>query len=724
MKILYLIGCLEGESKRYRVYNLIEALKLEHVYSETCYEIDEYIYNNEYLKKFDAVVLFRSGYSDRIDKLRNILTELSIPMVYDIDDLVFDEEIVDQIDSYKRMNEYDQEQYLNGVKSIKRTLLLCDYITASTEFLCKYIYEKFSKKTFYIPNGLNNKQIEIASKIQICESSMRFISYLSGTKTHDADFIEVSKALKRILRENTNIYLKIIGHLDIETLFEGLEDKILHMDFMNWEDLMIELSNSYINLAPLEIDSVFSHAKSELKYFEAGICKIPTIASPTDTFRKCIKDNENGFLATTEDEWYIAINKLINDEDLRNELGETAYSKVNSKYIPENIGNIAKRVYQDICSIHNGNTEIKSYYYGKKDLMSTDNLRISWIVPQPFEGSGGHRNIFRTIKYLSSFGHKLKVYINPDNHRFKTSKEVEKFITENFMDLNAEVVLWANDITECDVLFATHWSTAYIVDKNRDKANLLCYFIQDFEPYFYAMGYEYVISYNTYKLGLYPITSGPWPLTLLKREFGITEGNFFRFPIDRKIYYSVDDCNKIERPKILFFARPDMPRRCYQLGISALNQVKSKRPDVEIVFYGAKSEKYNNVPFEFTNLGMLPKIEDLGDLYRSADVGICFSTTNPSLVPYEMMACGCPVVDLDFNDNEVNYGSKDNCILVEANENSIAEGILNVLNDKEYKEQLIRNGKKYCEIFPTEFEMVKLIESYIKEQYLKKLAEE
>jgi len=54
----------------------------------------------------------------------------------------------------------------------------------------------------------------------------------------------------------------------------------------------------------------------------------------------------------------------------------------------------------------------------------------------------------------------------------------------------------------------------------------------------------------------------------------------------------------------------------------------------------------------------MPTINDLAQAYADADLGIAFSTTNPSLVPYEIMACGTPVVDLDRAANEVNYGGK------------------------------------------------------------------
>ena len=51
-------------------------------------------------------------------------------------------------------------------------------------------------------------------------------------------------------------------------------------------------------------------------------------------------------------------------------------------------------------------------------------------------------------------------------------------------------------------------------------------------------------------------------------------------------------------------------------------------------------------PFSCTLHGILDS-EKLAELYRAADLGLCFSTTNYSIIPQEMMACGLPVVEID-----------------------------------------------------------------------------
>ena len=42
-----------------------------------------------------------------------------------------------------------------------------------------------------------------------------------------------------------------------------------------------------INLAPLEIDNPFGQSKSEIKYVEAALLRVPTIASPSDSYSAC-----------------------------------------------------------------------------------------------------------------------------------------------------------------------------------------------------------------------------------------------------------------------------------------------------------------------------------------------------------------------------------------------------------------------------------------------------
>ena len=182
LKILYIVGCLEGESKRYRVFNLIEAIQNKDAYAEWKYEIDKQLNDQMYIEQFDIIVIFRAAYSDNIEKIIKIAKKLSIPTVFDVDDLVFDDMIVDKIDGIKNFTCSEREEYLSGVRRYNKTFVSCDYATSSTEYIAKYMCKK-GKKAYVIKNSLNNKQIQISQNLNIIKNNDKIIiGYLSGSK--------------------------------------------------------------------------------------------------------------------------------------------------------------------------------------------------------------------------------------------------------------------------------------------------------------------------------------------------------------------------------------------------------------------------------------------------------------------------------------------------------------------------------------------------------------
>ena len=90
-------------------------------------------------------------------------------------------------------------------------------------------------------------------------------------------------------------------------------------------NLPTEMARLDINLAPLEVGNPFCEAKSELKFFDAALVNVPTVASPTGPFRRAIDHGRTGILAASADDWYIYVKKLAEDPALREQLGRNAY---------------------------------------------------------------------------------------------------------------------------------------------------------------------------------------------------------------------------------------------------------------------------------------------------------------------------------------------------------------------------------------------------------------
>lgn len=343
---------------------------------------------------------------------------------------------------------------------------------------------------------------------------------------------------------------------------------------------------------------------------------------------------------------------------------------------------------------------------------SIDRLDIAFIVSEPIKGSGGHRNIYRAISYLRRRGHKLAVYyINSSIH----ADLVKWQVNEWFYDmLDISFICYDGIMGTHDVCVATWWETVYAMLDNRKQIKYMFDFVQDNEAAFYPMSSNAILAENTYKQDIRYICSGPWMKAFLENKYGV-RADCFQFPVNHEIYNTKKP--RIKRKKnLIFFAKPEIARRCYEIGVAALAEVYRRMPEVELIFFG--SDKVKEIPFPAVNLGILPTISDLAELYQNADLGIVFSTTNPSLVPYEMMSCGCPVADMDMEFALSKYGNDENNVfLLDIRPQQMGKQICEILQNEELLKKKQEHGFAWVnKEFPSEDEMGGIVEMSIRSE--------
>jgi len=687
-------------TNHFRAYNMKEYLNLSGI---KCDIIPETDVTYKWVSAFDIIVLCRLFMNHHIEKHVEMCREWNIPIIFDADDLIIDPSILDSIASIENLSDHEKELHREGIIKHRKSFEAADFFIAPTDYFAG-IGKNLGKSSFVIRNGLCSSQLDLCKKILRSngyhDNDHGFhqtvkIGYFSGTKSHQKDFAVVKPALLRVMDDFPHVHMYVGGYLDLDNEFEKFQDRIKKIPFVDIHQLPNNIAMVDINIAPLVVNNPFCEAKSELKYSDAALLKIPTVASPTDAFRWAIQDGFNGFLATSKDEWYECLRRLIEDPELRMTMGQRAYEHVMKYYMPESMASSVKKTYMRIIS-----------EYRQKKGIESSALKINFVVPSPEEGSGGHNKIFTAARYFSASGHSVCIYFLNDG-RFRRQKQLEQFINSHYFDPKSEIILGTDNIHSCDILCATSWKTAYPVYANRDKAAELFYFVQDIESLFFPMGNDYLKADNTYRMGMHHITYGPWCAKVLKERYQ-AKADSIPFSFDKKMYYP--RTSEKGNPKtVIFFGRPEMPRRCFWIGLEALWLFNQKNPDVKIIIFGSEQIGHHNIPFPYENRGVLTKVE-LAQLYSRADVGISFSTTNPSLVPFEMMACGCPVVDLDYNDNYINYGSKENAKLVGISPEEIANGIEELIKDDDMRHQIAMNGCQFVSNFPDDREAFMVME--------------
>jgi hypothetical protein len=230
---------------------------------------------------------------------------------------------------------------------IQVAAMQADACICTTEELAHQMRE-FNPTTFVLPNGFDATVLRAsrgAVRRRGCDQDgLVRLGYATGTRTHQADFRVAVDAIGRILRQRPQCRLVLFLDPAYQTpivdpaeftALAGLDGQIEWRDAVPLGDLPKELARFDINLAPLEVGNPFCEAKSELKYFEAALVEVCTIASPSAPMRRVIHDGETGRLAASTDAWYAAMLELVDDPALRRRLAHRAYLEVLWQFGPQ-----------------------------------------------------------------------------------------------------------------------------------------------------------------------------------------------------------------------------------------------------------------------------------------------------------------------------------------------------------------------------------------------------
>jgi glycosyltransferase involved in cell wall biosynthesis len=313
-----------------------------------------------------------------------------------------------------------------------------------------------------------------------------------------------------------------------------------------------------------------------------------------------------------------------------------------------------------------------------------ESLRIAVVVPQFRRGSGGHKTIADLVRGLEARGHEPSIWVEDEEGRHH-GEDVDGLWHNFFGRVAKPVRLGFEEWVGADVVLATGWQTVHRC-LLLEGAAARAYLVQDHEPEFYATSAQRTWAEQTYTLGLHPICASPWLAQLLHERYGV-EASAFDLGVDHESYKPLPTHRREDL--VLFYSRAVTPRRAVPLGLLALEELKRRRPDVEIAMFGEPRKIL--MPFKYLDLGVMGP-EKLAHAYASAAVGLCLSMTNPSLVPTEMMACGLPVVDLDVPSMRATFGPQGPVELAAFDPLAICDAIERLLDDLMLRAERARAG--------------------------------
>jgi len=327
---------------RYRVLNMIEALAATGVsVGASWFSSGELVYLDQIIERTDVVVVCHAKYSREFGQLVAKARAKGKRVLYDIDDLVFDDRFVHLILNYldHPTTDVDMDYWFADVGRYGALMRLCDGVILTNEFLAERAREFSGLPTEVVPNFMNRIQLSHSARILYDKCSSGFardghihVGYFSGSPTHRRDFSIIEDSLLSLMDTDLRVVLVIVGFLEPHR-FARFGDRVEVFPMQNILNLQRAIAEVEINVVPLQ-DNVFTNCKSELKVFEASAVGTISIASPTFTLGRVIRDGETGFLAPAQC-WREAFDRAIDQLERYPDMALAAAGTALRCYVPD-----------------------------------------------------------------------------------------------------------------------------------------------------------------------------------------------------------------------------------------------------------------------------------------------------------------------------------------------------------------------------------------------------
>ncbi len=198
-QVMFLSGC-PGGAMRYRCDHQAEQLNLRGCSAESAAVGAVDLMN--LLDRFECFVLHRVPYDSDVQEFMAEARKRGKPLFFETDDLVFVPGNAKHQAELERFSPQDRALYIDEMGRIRRTLQLCDAATVSTAPLHDWI-APLCARVAITPNVVSQEMIAL-SEMALDDRAMRstgdatgevVIAYLSGSPSHDRDFLEAQDAV-------------------------------------------------------------------------------------------------------------------------------------------------------------------------------------------------------------------------------------------------------------------------------------------------------------------------------------------------------------------------------------------------------------------------------------------------------------------------------------------------------------------------------------------------
>ncbi|MCU7551306.1 glycosyltransferase [Chitinophagaceae bacterium LB-8] len=340
-KVLFLLPypLFKAPSQRFRVeafFPLLESHKIE-------FRTDEFLDEKAWKLLYQQGSTVQKGWAVIRGFLKRLFTVLFVAPQYDyvfihreaspLGPPIF-EWILAMMFRKKIIFDFDDAIWIPAVSKGNKIALYIKWFSKIST-ICKWAY-KISAGNEYLANW--SKQFN--QHVVITPTSVDTVNRFNRLKQVNRNKMVIGWTGSHSTLKYLDVIYPVLQRLEEEFAFEFLvicnqppSFQLKSMKFIPWQETseIEDLLKIDIGVMPLLADA-WSEGKCGFKIIQYLALGIPAVASPVGVNKDIVEDGRNGYLCSTEKEWYVALKRLLGDSLLRGEMGMKGREKIVKEY--------------------------------------------------------------------------------------------------------------------------------------------------------------------------------------------------------------------------------------------------------------------------------------------------------------------------------------------------------------------------------------------------------
>lgn len=258
------------------------------------------VFDPRWYKGITSVKLQRQASNDQkefVKYLKSIQKDCGFKIIYEVDDVVFREEIPD----YNKFKfAFDTDEIRNNCIEI---INMCDEVTVTCDYMRKLYMEKTGKQEItvvpnFVPHSWMGHSFDRKRIWDMYDKHKKKprILYTGSGAHYDVDFknngVDDFSHVIDLVRNTVDIYQWVFVGSYPPGLAPYVNNK--QIEFHPWQSLanypdFIKSLNAQVMIAPL-MDNNFNRSKSDIKFIEACVMGIPCMVQDMETYKYAPED--------------------------------------------------------------------------------------------------------------------------------------------------------------------------------------------------------------------------------------------------------------------------------------------------------------------------------------------------------------------------------------------------------------------------------------------------